>query len=231
MQAPQRANPTWIYLVLAILLVVPALLVARGGVAQAGSRTFTETGKTVKGRFLDYWNSNGGLAQFGYPVSDEMQEKSDTDGKTYTVQYFERVELELHPDNKPPTDVLLSLLGAIRYKEKYPNGAPNQVPNTAPGSVLFKETGKRLGGLFLDYWNSNGGLARLGYPVSDEMREKSDINGQPYTVQYFERAELELHPENKPPYTVLLTQLGTLRYHEKYQSRAAAPVALFVPTR
>jgi len=194
------------------------------GQAQATSRTFPETGKTVKGPFLDYWDANGGLVQLGYPISDEIQEKSDTDGKTYTEQYFERAELEAHPENKAPNDVLPSLLGVYRYKEKYPNGAPNEVPNTAPGSVLFKETGKRLGGPFLDYWNANGGLARWGYPISDELREKSALNGQPYTVQYFERAEFELHPENKPPYNVLLSQLGNFRYHEKYQSGSAAPI-------
>lgn len=54
--------------------------------AQTGQRTFVETGKTVQGRFLEYWDANGGLAQQGFPISDEMQERSDTDGKTYKVQ-------------------------------------------------------------------------------------------------------------------------------------------------
>ena len=70
--------------------------------AQSNSRLFPETGKTVKGRLLDYWNRNGGLAQQGYPISEEMQERSDTDGKTYTVQYFERAVFELHPENQAP---------------------------------------------------------------------------------------------------------------------------------
>ena len=86
------------------------------------SRTFEETGKTVAGRFLQYWEENGGLAQQGYPISDEFIERSDTDGKTYRVQYFERAVFELHPENKPPYDVLLSQLGTLRYKEKYPSG-------------------------------------------------------------------------------------------------------------
>jgi FtsP/CotA-like multicopper oxidase with cupredoxin domain len=89
---------------------------------QQTSRTFPETGKTVSGRFLEYWNANGGLAQQGFPLSEEFQEKSDLDGKTYTVQYFERAVFELHPENKPPYDILLSQLGTFRYKEKYPGG-------------------------------------------------------------------------------------------------------------
>jgi hypothetical protein len=86
------------------------------------SRTFPETGKTVAGRFLEYWNLNGGLAQQGYPLSDEFTEKSDLDGKTYKVQYFERAVFEYHPENAKPYDVLLSQLGTFRYKEKYPGG-------------------------------------------------------------------------------------------------------------
>ena len=119
---------------------------------RAASQFFPETGKTLEGRFYDYWQSHGGLAQQGYPISDEMQEVSDTDGKTYTVQYFERAVFELHPENQPPNDVLLSLLGVFLYRQKYPNGAPGQQPNTSAGSVLFKQTGKRVGGIFLDYW-------------------------------------------------------------------------------
>jgi acetyl esterase/lipase len=177
-----------------------------------GSQLFPETGKTVNGDFLAYWKTHGGLAQQGYPISEEMQERSDVDGKTYTVQYFERAVFERHPENKPPYDVLLSLLGDLKYKQKYPNGAPNQKPNTSPGSVLFAETGKRLGGKFLDYWNSHGGVQQQGYPISDEFTEVSELDGKPYLVQYFERAVFEYHPENKPPNDVLLSQLGMLRY-------------------
>src|SRR6187551_878402 len=63
---------------------------------QPGCRTFNETKHTVCGRFLEYWNTNGGLAQQGYPISEGVQEKSDTDGKTYFTQYFERAVFELH---------------------------------------------------------------------------------------------------------------------------------------
>ena len=86
------------------------------------SRQFPETGKTVSGRFLDYWSANGGLAQQGFPISEEFMERSDLDGKTYKVQYFERAVFEHHPENPAPYDVLLSQLGTFRYKEKYPNG-------------------------------------------------------------------------------------------------------------
>ncbi|MEO8286875.1 MAG: PQQ-dependent sugar dehydrogenase [Chloroflexota bacterium] len=182
----------------------------------SGSRTFAETGKTVSGIFLDYWNKNGGLAQQGFPISDLMTEVSDLNGKAYITQYFERAVFEYHPENQPPYNILLSQLGTLRYRTKYPNGAPGQAPNMSAGSVLFNETGKRVGGRFLDYWNKNGGLAQQGFPISDEFQEKSDIDGKTYTVQYFERAVFEYHPENQPPFDVLLSLLGKLRYSAKY---------------
>src|SRR5437773_7766350 len=147
--------------VLAIMMVLPLAGPGSGQArAQGGSRLFPETGKTVQGKFLAYWDSHGGLAQQGYPISSEMSERSDTDGKTYTVQYFERAVFEAHPENQPPNDVLLSLLGSVFFKQKYPAGATNQDANRSPGSVVFSQTGRHLGGAFLDYWKAHGSLAQ-----------------------------------------------------------------------
>ncbi len=211
---------------LALTLLVLALPAFGAWPTQAdtGSRTFPETGKTVQGKFLTYWENHGGLPQQGYPISNEVQEKSDTNGKTYTVQYFERAVFEAHPENPAPNDVLLSLLGNFLYKQKYPNRAPSQTANASPGSVLFKETGHRVGGKFLAYWQQHGGLAQQGYPISEEFRETSQLNGKTYIVQYFERAVFEAHPENQPPFDVLLSQLGKFRYGAKYASTSASEV-------
>lgn len=94
---------------------------------QANCQTFKETGKLVCGRFLRYWQDHGGLMQYGYPISNEFLEKSDLDGNSYIVQYFERSVFELHPENQPPYDVLLSQLGRLQFKAKYPSGEPNEV--------------------------------------------------------------------------------------------------------
>ena len=186
----------------------------------SGTRTFPETGKTVTGIFLDYWTNNGGLSQQGFPISELMSEVSDLDGKSYTVQYFERAVFEHHPENKPPFNVLLSQLGTFQYRQKYTAGAPNQQANNSTGSQLFSETGKRVGGKFLEYWRTHGGLAQQGFPISDEFTEVSDLDGKEYRVQYFERAVFEMHPENQPPFDVLLSQLGTFQYRAKYAGGA-----------
>ena len=179
-------------------------------------RRFSETGKTLGGRFRQYWEQHGGLVQQGYPISDEFEEVSDLNGQRYRVQYFERAVFEYHTQNQPPNDVLLSQLGSFRYRERYPAGADGQrVSSDNPRR--FSETGKTLGGKFREYWERNGGLAQQGYPISDEFEEISPVDGKLYTVQYFERAAFEYHPENAgSQYEVLLSQLGRFRYREKY---------------
>ena len=210
----------WLAAGAAVAVLAVPLNALQGAEAQGDSRLFPETGKRVQGRFLQYWLANGGLAQQGYPISEEQQEVSPTDGKSYKVQYFERAVFEMHPENKQPFDVLLSLLGVFRYEQKYPAGAPDQQANKQPGSIAFPETGKRLGGAFLDYWQANGGVAQQGLPISDELIEVSGLDGKVYRVQYFERAVFELHPDNKPPYNVLLSQLGTFRLRDLQASSA-----------
>ena len=73
---------------------------------------FPETQQAISGTIGQYWQSHNGLINFGYPLSPPMSEVSPTDGKTYTVQYFERTRLELHPENAGTQyEVLLGLMG------------------------------------------------------------------------------------------------------------------------
>lgn len=122
-----------------------------GPLMQGGCQTFTETGNTVCGKFLQYWQEHGGLPQQGFPISPEIQEKSDLDGKTYTVQYFERAVFESHPENQPPYDVLLSQLGTFRYREKYQSGGTgngNGGSNQQPANVELGDPVERNGLVF-----------------------------------------------------------------------------------
>lgn len=216
-------------------LVLVALTVAIGAILNSGgpavsiaqaqdanSYTFPETGKTVTGRFLQYWQEGGGLEQFGYPISDPIGEMSSTDGQLYTVQYFERALFEFHPEKQPPNDVLLALLGSFTYQERYPYGASPQVPADFGLNDYFSATGKHVCCEFYTYWHDHGGLATQGYPITDLLQEISALDGSQHIVQYFERATYELHLGNgvRPDY-VLLSQLGTFRYQAKYAGRSA----------
>ncbi len=79
----------------------------------ADCATLAATGHTLRGTFLRYWQANGGLAVFGFPLTEEFTEINAADGKPYTVQYFERNRFEYHPENAGGRyEVLLGLLGA-----------------------------------------------------------------------------------------------------------------------
>lgn len=74
-------------------------------------RYFEATGQVVQGQFKDYWEQNGGLAHFGYPLSHEFLEVDPANGLTYIVQYFERARFQWPLDPTPSTQVQLGLLG------------------------------------------------------------------------------------------------------------------------
>jgi hypothetical protein len=76
-------------------------------------RYYAQTGHTVSFAFLDFYESNGGAALFGYPITEWMVESNGR-----IVQYFERAELEWYPENPPGQRVQLGMLGVI-YVEQY----------------------------------------------------------------------------------------------------------------
>ena len=73
--------------------------------AQEPEQYFPETGHTVRGEFLDYFNQHGGLRIFGYPITEQFT----LNGRT--VQYFQRARLDLYPENQASQRVRLGLLG------------------------------------------------------------------------------------------------------------------------
>jgi hypothetical protein len=75
-----------------------------------GDRYFTETGHNVPEDFFAYWEANGGLPQFGFPLTEVITETLEN-GQQYQVQYFERARFERHPKNAAPYDILLGQFG------------------------------------------------------------------------------------------------------------------------
>ncbi len=200
---------------LAILLLLtghPLFTVTGPSVKAApaeGSVYFNETGQNLQGKFLEYWQSHGGLPIFGFPITPEFYENG------YTVQYFERNRFEYHPENAgTPYEVLLGLLGREKLNGENARNAA-QSPYSQPAalapvqqSLFFKETNFGVSGKFLDYWQKNGGLSQFGFPITGEQTDPATK----LTVQYFERARFESHPENGgTPYAVLLSLLGRER--------------------
>jgi hypothetical protein len=186
--------------------------------AIAAQRCFKETNQCMDGRIAEFWEQNGGLSVFGFPIGP--QEQTTVDGKTFTVQRFERNRLELHPENARPYDVLLGRLGADRLGQQGRDWFGFPKSGDTGGCKVFAETGHAVCGAILKAWRSNGlqidgkkavsdaeSLALFGMPLSGLITETLS-DGKQYQVQWFERARFELHPENAAPYDVLLGLLG-----------------------
>ena len=95
------------------------------------------------------------------------------------------------------------------YVARYKNAgtAPPPPPSPPPSdSRLFDETGQRVGGRLLQFWEQYGALPVFGLPLNTEGPQQT-LDGT-FRMQNFERNRLELHPENAPPYDVMLGRLG-----------------------
>ncbi len=180
---------------------------------------FPETQHYLSFGFKNFWVKSGGLAVFGYPLTEEFAQGN------YTVQYLERQRFEYHPEFAgTPYETELGLLGSEAATSAGLIGTTpfDALPTTTPSDSncrFIAATGHRLCGGFKDYWQSHGldfsdsgtsyreSLALFGYPISEEFVDPTSG----LTVQYFERAVFEYHPNNPDPYKVELRLLGSQR--------------------
>lgn len=167
------------------------------------SFTFPQTGHTVSGIWLDFLKGHGDVDNLGYPRTEIIQ---DTINLGQTVQYFQRVVLEYHPDQPPAYQIQRRLIGDILIPGAdapadpanpppddyfyFPNlplqGLGHFIANVAPdGSpTLFKE-----------YFDSRGREDAFGYP-KEEPKLRLLTDGQMHWTQRFQAAVFEYHQEN-----------------------------------
>ena len=171
-----------------LILLAAALLVSaappRAAEAQ-GKIYFPPTGHFLGGAFRSFWERNGGVEIFGFPVSEEFVQTRD--GRV--AQYFERARFELNVVNNNAV-ISFGLVGR-EYLAATGQGFPRVAPVRAPGLRFFPETGHTLRGEFRNFWERRGGVGVFGFPMSEELVQQLD-DGRNYLVQYFERGRFEL---------------------------------------
>jgi len=183
-----------------------ALLPAIAHAAGSDTTFYPQTNHSLSFGFKHFFDTHGGLDNFGYPTTEEIKE----DG--WTVQYFQRARFEYHPELAGTQyEVELGLLGDLTAAQ---TGQTFDKASPAPGARFYKETSHNLSGPFQAFYDSHGGLDVFGYPTSEPFQR----NG--FLVQYFQRARFELHGSD-----VMLGLLG-----DEYQAqRAAAAAAATAP--
>ena len=188
-----------IQLIITIALVSAALAGALTVHAQTpASQYFPQTGHSVQGDFLRFFNTRGGLGIFGYPLTEVFIENGRQ------VQYFQKARMEAHPEQPGPRQVELGLLGTQLGYGDPPIPVAEIPPANDPNRRYYSETGHTLVYAFLKYFDAHGGLEILGYPITEFKQE----NGR--YVQYLQRARLEWHPELPSDKRVQLGNLGEI---------------------
>lgn len=203
-------------LLVCTLIVFTALLPHLGN-AQTDERCFAETSYCISGRIRAFWETQGGLPVFGYPITPQRTEYIE--GQPFQVQWFERNRLELHPENSPPYDVLSGRLGALEVEKAREDGVNLSDREEPREGCVFFDTGWNVCDEFLQAYRANGleqdgvagfslneNIALFGLPLSPVITATRD--GVTVDVQLFERARFEHHPDNQPPYNVQFGLLG-----------------------
>lgn len=172
-------------------------------------RYFEDTHFWVSGKFLEFWNANGGLDIFGYPISAEYNE----DG--ILVQYFQKARMEWHVSGPYANSVTLGKLG----KELGFQSEGLQEPTCSTRRCLyFEETQHTVDQFFLKYFLEYGGVEFFGPPITETYVEDQKI------VQYFERLKLVWDPGLMCVTTGNLGDLYVMTYRDTFAENVLTPL-------
>ncbi len=112
----------------------PGRAYAALGTNRAGSNApalyFPATGAFVGGGFLTWWQSRQGAQTLGRPITGEFSEADPSNGRVYTVQYFEYGELQSRPAVQPLP------LGRL-WLNRRPTGSTQTLPPAAPPGAIY----------------------------------------------------------------------------------------------
>lgn len=158
--------------------VLPALAAANGLVVAAGDDTVEVLNAATGDLLWEY--ATGGTIYAPTTIAGGVLYVASNDGYLYAFSAGP------YTGNSSPYKV-------AQVGSNPPNFAPFRKPLLAPRLVgaeqCFNDTKYCVRGGFLDFWKANGGLARFGPAVTDELSEAGR------TVQYFRDAVLEIGPD------------------------------------
>ena len=186
----------------ALWLVATVLMILVASCATANPTRTTDIANggnhmPIAEEFQAFFEENGGLRIFGYPVTEAYL---DSNGGRL-IQYFQRLRLEY---DRSQDQVLVTPLGRWALPQEQVQAS---VAQTTPSEGL--EQGEvQVRDAFLKFYEANGGENLFGRAISDELEE----GGR--RTQYFENALLEWRPDAPLDYRVQLGHLGEAHYRQ-----------------
>lgn len=175
-----------------------------------------QTGHKVSEGWLSFVQTHGGVDNVGYPRTEVI---ADPTAGGQTVQYFQRLILEYHPENPAGHRIQRRLLGDLVYPGIDAPLAANQAPPgphhyfpfspdrpTGLGHFVADYTRSGQPIYFKEYFDSHGGVEAFGYP-----KEEPKLRNGLWT-QRFQAAVFQYHPENDIPGNVPGTNIPYRNY-------------------
>ena len=190
----------WYLPILTVLMLVSCTPQQSANSDRQTARYFEETGHTVQGEFLHFFEMFGGVDNLGYPLTEEIV----IDG--WAVQYFTKGRLEHHPENDPAYRVTVGWLGDLLHRRRPPIPPVNIPPASDPNRRYFPETGHTASGDFLRHFNAYGGKVRFGWPISEPFLLEGRL------TQDFQSARFFWTPGLEPPVT--LEEIGRIHFEK-----------------
>lgn len=132
----------------------------------AGCLAFRETGHRTCDAFAAYWQRNGGVERFGFPITGAFE--ATIEGRTLTIQYFERRRFELHG----PGQILLGLLGNEVRAAQGDSQPPTSVHPFVQEVVNLTNQARQANGCNVTL-TMNEKLNRAAYAHSEDMARRS----------------------------------------------------------
>lgn len=200
---------------------------------------FEETGQSLDQFFLDFWRSNNGMANYGLPITPEIELENG-----HTVQYLQYARFEYWPEGdangnsfvlgKVGDDLRPTVLQRTMLATSSNTGNVQVVTDLMkawmpvnPDSPIAKDptvtyveaTSHTVFGGFRDFWWSTGDVSFLGNPLTQEYNIGST------TYQVFEFGQLKWTSEGG----VQLVPVGEVLAN-KYNIDTAPSVQGDIPT-
>lgn len=176
-----------------VSLITASLLFASRGIAHAQSadvKFFPETGHSVRGDFLKFYNNlPDPILVYGYPITEQFVAR---DGKT--VQYFQRARFELTASGT----LALTPIGRALHQPAVALEAKNPLACQSFNGIPVCYA-------FLDFYKTHGGAAQFGNPVAPAEQQGGLF------VQYFDYARFEWRVDGFQN-RVALTDLGRIYF-------------------
>ena len=162
-------------------------------------RYYSETGHTLDGRFVAFYDGHGGTEILGFPITDSFIDPRNG----WLIQYTENARLEFVPQaNSGLVGVRVGALGEALGGWDPPL-TPEQIPPSADATCrYYSESGHAVCHSFLAFFDRMGGAELFGFPISEFQLEGDRI------VQYFQGFRLEWFPEDAADRSVRVAPLG-----------------------